>query len=183
MTKQKNNNTDLSVIIAFTVPIFLCVLRFFDQKQNEEQQLRKNHPVSTSLSLGEEKDTKVLLLVINAGKNEIIQSLENGRFITIDPDALYRATQALWMGSKADFFESELDNWFLNKPTVSKSESEYDVYFVQIELRKYDSGFDSNADQISRIDAFHRLLDNAVNIKVSDRLPSKAYENRFLYSR
>lgn len=125
-----------------------------------------------------------LLLVINATKEDILQTLKaNSRITSAQSDLLYRATQSLWMGSKKDFFNSGLEDWFYSKATASELKSEYDVYFVKIELFNNDIGLKSDANQVDRIDAFHRLPDNSAKVEVSDRLPSKAYENRYLYSR
>ncbi|MBW4599199.1 MAG: hypothetical protein KME29_06180 [Calothrix sp. FI2-JRJ7] len=125
-----------------------------------------------------------LILVINATKEDILQTLKaNSRITSAQSDLLYRATQSLWMGSKTDFFNSGLEHWFYSKATASELKSEYDVYFVKIELFNNDIGLKSDANQVDRIDAFHRLPDNSAKLEVSDRLPSKAYENRYLYSR
>lgn len=177
---------DLILLIAFGVVIVAITLSLLNKQSNqEERQFRKNQSVSAPPIPDQNKDTSwILLLVINSAKDEIRQSLETSRRVTTNhSDALYRATQALWMGSKADFEQSELKSWFSGNRVVLAVESEYDVYFVRIDLDEHDSGFNPDANQIDRIDAFRRLPDNSGKVEVSDRLPSKAYENKLLYSR
>lgn len=124
-----------------------------------------------------------LVLVLNVGQEEVLESLRtNNRVMPHEGDALYRATQALWMGSEADFLKSELTSRFSNIPEEQQREkSEYDVYFVKIELHELESGFSQNASQIDRLDAFRKLHENSGKVEVSPRLPSKAYENTGVY--
>jgi hypothetical protein len=97
-------------------------------------------------------------------------------------EALYRATQALWIGSEADFFKSELTNRFSDAHEEQEREKfEYDVHFVKIELHNPEPGFYQDASQIDRLDAFRRLSENSGKVEVSPRLSSKAYENTGVY--
>lgn len=127
----------------------------------------------------------ILVLAIKAEKGSIIQSLEkNKRVMMNEGEELYRATQALWMGTKKEFLNSQLQNWFSDEHEVQESEkSEYDVYFVEIELKERDPGFNPNTNSLDRLDAFRRLPSNSKNVRISPRLPSRVYENTGVYSR
>ena len=63
------------------------------------------------------------------------------------------------------------------------AESEYDVYLVQIKLKESDDGFKQNVDQLDRIDAFRKLTDLSLQVKVSPRLRVEAYQNTGVYIR
>ncbi|MUG99669.1 hypothetical protein F7734_48280 [Scytonema sp. UIC 10036] len=122
-------------------------------------------------------------MVINAGRENILQSLKaSGQVTTDDSQALHRATQALWIGSQADFSHSQLRSWFESDRVVPEIEqSEYDIFLVKIEMEKLDPGFQPNVPSIDRLDAFRRLAENPHEVKVSSRLSSQAYENMGFY--
>jgi hypothetical protein len=126
-------------------------------------------------------DNKILVLVINAQQEEILNSLSSNLKVTADDcENLYRATKYLWMGTQAEFSQSELKEWFDSPCEVQESEqSEYDVKLVQIDLEKSHPGFEQQA--INRLPAFRELPDNSRFLKISPRLSSKAYENPQLY--
>jgi hypothetical protein len=54
---------------------------------------------------------------------------------------------------------------------------------VDIKLKQADEGFKPSINQIERYDAFRKLANLAVDIKVSDRLQIEAYENLEVYNR
>ncbi|MDF5723941.1 MAG: hypothetical protein PUP91_26455, partial [Rhizonema sp. PD37] len=173
------------ILFGFLITAVSYALYLLNQQstQKEESLKRRESSVPQLPYPSQPKKSLVLVLVINAGREDILQPLKtNSPITTNQSDLLYRATQALWMGSKVDF-SSEFESWFNSEHAASKVESEYDVYFVQIELYEDDSGLKSDASQLDRIDAFHRLPNNSGKVKVSNQLPSKAYENRLFYSR
>ncbi|MBW4499261.1 MAG: hypothetical protein KME57_06750 [Scytonema hyalinum WJT4-NPBG1] len=126
----------------------------------------------------------VLVLVINVGKENIIQLLQKDPQVTINNyEELYSATQALWIGS-INVFSQEFQPWFDENYKVPENEkSEYDVYLVKISLKNDNSGFKSDAGQLERLDAFRKLPENSQEVLVSPRLSSKAYRNKHLYNR
>ncbi|MDJ0535926.1 MAG: hypothetical protein QNJ70_26125 [Xenococcaceae cyanobacterium MO_207.B15] len=130
------------------------------------------------------KNPDILVLVINVGKDNIIQLLQkNGQVTRDNYQDLYTATQAVWIGSENEFSQ-HFENWFSENTKITKDEqSEYDVYLVKITLKGDDPGFKSDANTLERFDAFCRLPENSKKVLVSPRLPSKAYGNENLYNR
>lgn len=185
---MKNPDDDIKFImlvaLVFTgVGYTLYLLR---QSEKQAPSSKSSQPVSTP-PFRQDKAYRswTLVLVINAGQEEIIQSLKTNRLVMQNEvEVLYSATQALWMDSEAAFSKSELKSRFSDACEERESKkSEYDVHFLQIELYKHDPGFCPNVNQIDRLDAFRRLPENSGKVVVSPRLPSKAYENTDVYSR
>lgn len=185
--KNPDDNIKFILLIAFVVTGVGYALYLLHKKSERQAPSSKSSQSVSTLPPRQDKayHTWTLVLVINAGQEEIIQSLKtNCRVMPNEGEALYRATQALWMDSEADFSKSELKNRFYDAREERESKkSEYDVHFLQIELYKRDPGFYPNANQIDRLDAFRRLPENSGKVIVSPRLPSKAYENTDVYSR
>lgn len=175
------------LLIAFVLTGVGCLLYYSrpQSSQKEQKQLGGSTAPGQQSALSPDRKTWILVLIINAEKENILQSLKlNGRVMLNEGEKLYRATQALWVGSKTELFKSRLGNCFSNNLSMQESDkSEYDVCFVQIEIDKPDRGFAPNANQLDRIDAFRNLPKNAKKVIVSPRLPSKAYENTDVYSR
>ncbi len=188
VNRMKNPDDDIKFImlvaLVFTgVGYALYLLR---QSEKQAPSSKSSQPVSTPPFRQEKADRSwTLVLVINAGQEEIIQSLKTNRRVRQNEvEVLYSATQALWMDSEAAFSKSELKSRFSDAREERESKkSEYDVHFLQIELSKHDPGFYANVNQIDRLDAFRRLPENSGKVVVSPRLPSKAYENTDVYSR
>jgi hypothetical protein len=135
--------------------------------------------------------SKVLVLVVNAKNNDLLYSM-NGRVLPENCQPLYRATQGLWLADKSQFKNKpEIDKYFPSQnadqyAVPEKDQSEYDVYFVAIDLSlkpEDELGFKANVSSIERLDAFEKLPEIATGVKVSPRLPSSAYELPFLYAR
>ncbi|HOU54035.1 MAG TPA: hypothetical protein PLQ97_08920 [Myxococcota bacterium] len=124
----------------------------------------------------------VLVLVINAGRHGVIDALRSGGVAALEGDQLYQATQALWLGTEADFQRSNLSEWFSEARAVAEP-SEYDVHLVRVELSSDDPGLHRNANQMDRLDAFRRFQSMGFKATVSPRLPSDAYGTTDVYSR
>jgi len=172
------------VLIGFLVTASSYAFYLLDESNRKNNQPQHNNPInSNALPQTQDKKEDILLLVINASRQNIIQPLKSNHHITDDfSNEIYRITQALWMGNIREF--SQFETWFLQDKEVSESEySEYDVYLVKIELKYSDKGFSRNANQLDRLDAFRKLPENTLNVSVSPRLPSKAYANKDFYSR
>lgn len=185
--KKMNRNIDdvkFIVLVAFIVVGLGYALYLLKQQDPEKRQVRNNQSSFPQLHrLTKENNSWILVVVINAEKEDILQLLKNNRkFTPNDCKELYSATQSLWMGSEVDFSD-KLEKWFSSKNYVPDDESsEYDVYLVQIHLKEPEPGFKSNVTSIERLDAFLRLPENSVGVKVSLRLPCTAYE-KTVYSR
>lgn len=135
--------------------------------------------VVTSDPYTQEQTPKILILVINSLKQDIIQSLKKYEIIESgNCENLYLATQCLWLGSQDNL--SQNFRYYEQFKVKSQEESEYDVYLVQIELENDDNGFKPDADQLKRISAFRKLT--GLSVKVSDRLRVEVYENTGVYS-
>ena len=188
VNRMNRNINDLNFILLIALVVTGVGYALYLLRQSEKQapSSKSSQPVSTP-PFRQEKAYRswTLVLVINAGQEEIIQSLKTNRRVTQNEvEVLYSATQALWMDSEAAFSKSELKSRFSDAREERESKkSEYDVHFLQIELSKHDPGFCPNVNQIDRLDAFRRLPENSGKVVVSPRLPSKAYENTDVYSR
>lgn len=184
--KNPDNEIKFILLIALVVTGVGYALYLLRQSEKQAPSSKSSQPVSTP-PFRQDKAYRswTLVLVINAGQEEIIQSLKtNCRVMPNEVEVLYSATQALWMDSEAAFSKSELKSRFSDAREERESKkSEYDVHFLQIELYKHDPGFCPNVNQIDRLDAFRRLPENSGKVVVSPRLPSKAYENTDVYSR
>ncbi len=169
------------LVIAFVLTGIGSLLYLLRPQSSQKKIFRAIEP-GQQPRLPADRNDYVLVLVISAENEDIIYSLnKNRRVMSDEGERLYRATQALWMGSKTEL-PSRLRDSFYSKTLVQKVEqSEYDVYFVQIEIYKCDIGFTPNANQLDRIDAFRSLHKNSGEVKVSPRLPSRAYENTDVY--
>lgn len=125
---------------------------------------------------------KVLVLVINAGRESVIDALRAGGGSALQGDQLYQATQALWLGSAAEFERSGLAQWFGTERAVT-GPSEYDVHLIRLDIAADDAGLHCNANQMDRLDAFRRFQATGFKASVSPRLPSDAYGTTDVYSR
>ena len=125
----------------------------------------------------------VLVLVVNAARTDILERLKaEGKVPMGIGKELYLATQALWMGTKAEFESSPLRSWFAEKKAAT-APSEYDVQLVRVDISDRDEGFSPGANQMARIDAFARLVLSAPCVELSPRVPSEAYGTTEVYSR
>lgn len=124
----------------------------------------------------------VLMLVINAGRDSVIDAVRNGGVAALDGDQLYQATQALWFGDETNFKRLRLDKWFSEERAVAEP-TEYDVHLIRVDCASDDSGLHRNANQMDRLDAFRRFQSMGFKATVSPRLPSDAYGTTDVYSR
>lgn len=124
----------------------------------------------------------VLVLVINAGRDGVIDALLSGGVAALEGDQLYQATQALWLGPEDEFRRTNLSEWFSEARAVPEP-SEYDVHLVRVELSSDDPGLHRNANHMDRLDAFRRFQSMGFKATVSPRLPSDAYGTTDVYSR
>jgi hypothetical protein len=134
--------------------------------------------------------SRVLVLVVNAKHKDLLDSIDkNERVLPENCQPLYRATQGLWLADKSQLKNKpEIDKYF-SSPNADqyavpeKDQSEYDVYFVAIDLKTDEPGFKENVTSIERLDAFEKLPQIATGVQVSPRLHCSAYELPFLYAR
>ena len=138
---------------------------------------RRSQPESTR-----QLQPNILILVINAENNErIIDTLKRENKVTSENwENLYNSMEALWMGEKRELNETGLNSNLSASETSERSE--YDVYFINIELQQYDQGFDQNRNSLERLDAFERLTQTTHTVKkISQRLSIQSTENSYLY--
>lgn len=189
----KNYKLKLILIIAFGITAIGYLLYLIDQNQPNETTVQSSNltrinreRINTTPPPVQAKINQVLILVINVSKSEIVSRLKEKRKVdTDDCEKLYRATEALWLGSKTELSPKITQSFSeSNQFTVSSSEeSEYNIYLIKIELSESDEGFKPNAGQLDRIDAFRRLADLSTNVEISPRLKIEASENTGVYSR
>jgi hypothetical protein len=116
----------------------------------------------------------VLVLVVNANHEGVIEALRAGGGSALQEDELYKATQALWFGTEADFARLGFAQWFRKDRAVT-TPSEYDVHLIRLAVAADDVGFHRNANHMDRVDAFRRLQEAGLKAEVSPRVPSDAY--------
>lgn len=151
--------------------IAYVVFRSINYSKNSNQKSDPKSSVNITMH-------KVLILVINANREGVIDALRGHK--SLETDQLYEATQALWLGSKKEF-ESGPARWFGNGCEIGDL-SEYDVCLVRFELNEDDRGFHRDANQMDRLDAFRRLQTKNLSPTVSQRVSPDAYRDMF-YSR
>lgn len=123
-----------------------------------------------------------VVLAVNVKHGELLNSLAEKQKLTKEEARdLLKATQEIWAGKAGDMPKKIQDS--LTKAEGVTKNSEYDVFLVDIKLKKPMSGFDKDKSQLARLDAFDALLDNLESLKVSKRLPSNAYSDAGFYSR
>ncbi|WP_204104645.1 MULTISPECIES: hypothetical protein [Spirulina sp. CCY15215] len=163
------------------IGVILDVLN--QQKQSNPSQ-KSNRDVTPLPSTAQPIAQKyILILVVNADRNiELVEILKTQSQVTSAIwEDVYTATEALWIGGKEKFENTGLSDNFASAETLQPSE--YDVYFVKIELPKYeyDLGFAENADSLDRSDAFERILETEHHVIVSHRLSNQSTKNPLLY--
>ena len=151
-------------------------------RENRESSNPPSQPVETFLVQEKAKKSSILVLVVSASNAEFLKSLKDKKHIDVsDGELLYPITRYLWLGSETELSQKKAD---INEYSVAKgTESEYNIYLVEIKLNQDDDGFKPNVNQLDRYDAFRKLAELAVDIKVSDRLQIEAYENLEVYNR
>ena len=195
---SRGDNIKFIVIIAFAITAigyFIYILNQPKQQQTtrREEPIKSNsHPPVTSISTVQTPPIptpsvqiitkQFLVLVISASQSEFLESLKGKNHIDVSQgEQLYQITRYLWLGSETEFSQKIHD---INQYSVAKgAESEYNIYLVKIKLEQDEEGFKPNVNQIDRYDAFRKLNDLAVEVKVSERLQIKAYEKLGVYNR
>ena len=152
-------------------------------RREEPKQYNPNPPSPTVQNTPIQRITKqYLVLVVSASQADFLSSIKDKRHIDLgDAEALYEITRYLWLGSENEYSQKIAN---VNQYSVSQGEeSEYNVYLVSIELKQADEGFKHNINQLDRYDAFRKLADLIVDVRVSDRLRINSYENFEVYNR
>ena len=134
--------------------------------------------------------SKILILVVNCKYKDLLHLIKmNERVLPENYQPLYQATQGLWLADKFQFKNKPEICKYFSSPNadqdavLEKDESEYDFYFVKIDLKTDEPGFKENVTSIERLDAFEKLPQIATGVQVSPRLHCSAYELPFLYAR
>lgn len=184
--KQKIKFHLLCAFIIVSVGNTLFALSRVDQEIRQKTKGLESSVYQTQKPAQMAKNKSLLILVISAKHENIAKELKNSSSIASEmADRLYRMTQELWLGTDNSFANSPI-NYLFEKQNDREiiSPSEYDVYFVKIKLAQEDLGFGEKVvSQLTRSDSFARLPSIAKEIEVSDRLPSRSYENIGVYSR
>lgn len=193
LTNIRNEEVKFIALIAFGITaIGYFFYRLNEENENREQQIsckekpkqhNSNLPSFTFPYLPAQTITKqFLILVVSASKADLLELMKaKGHISVSDGEVLYEITKYLWLGSETDFNRKRAS---INQYELSKKEkSEYDIYLVYIELNQAVKGFEPNVNQLDRYDAFIKLSDLGVELKVSPRLQMEAYENIDVYSR
>lgn len=180
---EKPNNAGAVLLIAFVLVSIGFLLHTLDKKFQQEEQGWNNSSTNRN-SVTSLNQKSILVLVINAEREDLINILrEKNRITESDWEELYNATQFLWIGTAPEFSNSDIFNYFSKGNTVNLDTSEYDVYFIRIDLSKPDPGFQSGVLQIDRRDAFQRLPETSRGISISPRLSSEAYSGKGFHNR
>jgi hypothetical protein len=185
------------VLIAFAITaIGYFIYRLNQQKQEttrgEEPRPYNTTPLSPTVSTVQtpsiitssipKNTNQFLILVVSHSQADFLESLVAKSDINSnDGESLYEITKYLWLGSESEFSQTTAN---IKQYSVSKgAESEYDIYLVYVELKEADEGFTSNVNQLDRYDAFRKLDDLALNLRISPRLQMEAYGNIKVYNR
>lgn len=171
------------LIIAFVLTGIGVVLYLLVQKKNVNREYTNRRKPSDILRNTSSSLPKyILILVINAKNNKrIIEKLDIKHPVpSTILENIYCSTKVLWIGNQEDFDYSGLNHPF--DQTETSQLFDYDVYFIEIELDKYDCGFEKNADALERADAFERLTQTKHRIRnISKRLSIESAHNPYLY--
>lgn len=160
----------------------LCPKKQDEQSQQLTDENKEIFKPPSPLVQENAKQSSVLVLVISASQAEFLESLKDKNHIDVsEGEQLYQITRYLWLGTETELSQKIPD---INEYSVAKgAESEYNIYLVEIKLNQDDEGFKPNVNQLDRYDAFRKLADLEVDVKVSERLKIEAYENIGVYNR
>jgi hypothetical protein len=148
-------------------------------RQFPQSVISERYPTPNDSS--QETASQFLVLVVTASKEDFIRSLEAKKYLDLsDGEALYKVTRYLWLGSETEFSKRE-DN-ISQYEVLPVEKSEFDIYFVYIELEEADERFKPNVNSLDRYDAFRKLGDLSKSYKISPRLRMEAYGNFDIYN-
>lgn len=168
-------------IAYVTFGLMVVGIGFIIYRFNTEQENSKNNQDRLISNDSFAKfDPQKLILIVNSLKKSCLDEIKINNDILNEDHCkkLYRSTSFLWMGSD-DQLSSNFRN-YRNYLVSSDEESEYDVYLVQIELLQFEKGFQKDANQLERSDAFRKL--KGLKVEISDRLKVSVCENSNAYS-
>ena len=180
--KNMNINNDIKTIILIALGFVGIGLIFFLLNEASSNSDKKISEPKIKLESSRLQD---LILVIGEAKADILNNLKTNDSLDYDLcEKLYQSTKFIWIGSKQQSL-TLYDDLFLERGGLKYEEqSEYDVYFVKLELKNYnEDGFNSRVSSIKRIDAFRELANVGKVIAISERLPASSYQDRDLYER
>ncbi|MEY3868414.1 MAG: hypothetical protein RLZZ338_2305 [Cyanobacteriota bacterium] len=196
----RSDNITFIVLIALAITAigyFIYILNQPKQQQTtrrEEPRKSNSNPPGNSISTVQTPPIptppvkiitkQFLVLVVSHLQADFLKSLEaKGRIDFEDGEFLYEITKYLWLGDESEY--SKIKANIPDYSVVKGSESEYDIYLVSIELNQADEGFKRKVNQLDRYDAFRKLADADLEVKltISPRLQMEAYENIGVYNR
>lgn len=192
------DNIKIIVLLAFVITAVgncLYLLKSPEKSKDREvsykllnQDSKNSSDLSANITKKQENlkppKKQVLILVISTSKSFLINSLHNKISIDLeDCEALYEATRYLCQAEKAEL-EDKIHNINTTQFEVQPgTESEYDVYLIQLTLKQEDERFNPDVNQIERYDAFQSLPDLVTDVKISPRLTMDAYSELDVYVR
>ena len=187
----KDGNMEPIIMIAFvtvsTILAISVVNRFSNsrlrERNNQLPQPSNSYPILPSNAerryISQPSLEYSLVLVISAAQKNLADSIkEKGRIDIENSEIIYRATQYLSKNNQSiEDIKNRVNGFYVSE------ESEYDVYLLIVKLKKNDSRFDKEVNQLDRYDAFRELPDLAVEVEVSERLKMEAYADFYVYVR
>jgi len=194
----RRENMEFIVLIAFAITAIGYWIYILNQQKQQQttrgEEPRQDNPnplpptvykvqtPSTPTPPIPKTTNQFLILVVSHSQADFLESLVAKSDINSnDGESLYEITKYLWLGSESEFSQTTAN---IKQYSVSKgAESEYDIYLVYVELKEADEGFTSNVNQLDRYDAFRKLDDLALNLRISPRLQMEAYGNIKVYNR
>jgi len=176
-----NINNDIRTILLISLGITGLGFLLFTLNQNQSNSIEQRTPISKSYP----PNYQYLILVISDSKADILNDLNVNSCPDYDLcDKLYQSTKFIWVGSKQQSLSLFGDSFAQRGSLGYGQQSEYDVYFVKIELLNYnEDGFDAEVSSIKRIDAFRKLADVGKIVAISERLSASSYQRKNLYNR
>jgi len=174
-----NINSDIRTIVIIALGLTGFGLLLFLHSSRDNQSVQETPKQAYPIHC------QYLVLVIGANKADILNNLGINDDLDYDLcEKLYQSTKFIWVGSKQQSLSLFGDSFAQRGSLGYGQQSEYDVYFVKIELLNYnEDGFDAEVSSIKRIDAFRKLADVGKIVAISERLSASSYQRKNLYNR
>ncbi len=102
---MKHMNLKIFLIAVASLIGLGYLVRRSEEQKKEEHKLRNSQPIPTlPPSQDNQKNSWILVLIINAGNTSIIQDFKPNSKVTLnEAEELYHSTRALWMGNQTNF--------------------------------------------------------------------------------
>jgi hypothetical protein len=132
-------------------------------------------PSKVTVSVDPRNKPKLVLFASVKHKDLFDRLAKQQKLTEEDLKPLYFATQGIWQGKAGDMSKKLRDSLDSNIDNVKSSA--YDLFAIEIDLKKHIPAFDAGKSQLERLDGLKEILNNYETIKVSKRLGAGAASN------